>query len=57
MGNVMDDWHYERGRFSAFMEVKNLITKERADIDDVYLFLRNKTLKIEEEREECGWQE
>ena len=57
MGNVMDDWNYERGRFSAFMEVKDLITKERADIDDVYLFLRNKTLKIEEERKENGWQE
>lgn len=57
MGNVMDDWHYERGRYSAFMEVKNLITKERADIDDVYLFLRDKTLKIEEERKENGWQE
>lgn len=57
MGNVMDDWHYQRGRYSAFKEVKDLITKERADLDDVYLFLRDKTLKIDEEREECGWQE
>lgn len=52
MGNVMDDWHYERGRFSAFMEVKNLITKERADIDDIYLFVRNNTQEYEEEQKE-----
>ena len=48
---------HRKGMYDAYKRILQMITKERAEIDDVYLFLRNKTLKIEEERKENGWQE
>lgn len=51
MANV-DFEHGQRvGRYHALKEVKDMITKERADIDDIYLFVRNNTQEYEEERD------
>ena len=53
MANVDFEHGQDVGRYHALKEVKDMITNNRADIDDIYLFCRKETTKYEEDREGC----
>ena len=51
LANVDFEHGQEVGRYHALKEVKDMITNNRADIDDIYLFCRNETQEYEEKRD------
>ena len=51
MANVDFEHGQEVGRYHALKEIKDMITNNRADIDDIYLFCRNETQEYEEKRD------
>ena len=52
MANVDFEHGQKVGRYHALKEIKDMITNKRADIDDIYLFVRNDTQKYEDEQKE-----
>lgn len=48
---------HRKGMYDAYKRILQMITKERAEIDDVYLFARANVNQYEEERASCPWQE
>lgn len=51
MANVDFEHGQDVGWYHALKEVKDMITNNRADIDDIYLFCRNEMQKYEEKRD------